>query len=430
MSIEEFLKNFNDIIPFTFQLKIGGESSNMIVTDKEFISRKNRKGRKCPSDCNNIFKVTTGYVSLDKMEIPVDLRVNCLHRNFFKWEEKPRVIGDENVNFEVRILSEDKTKQLGYLSLDLTPAGDISHKFCSYYNEDGTHKITQSVAYSFDEKTKKTIPMEALSFTSKNPETGLEEIVSFNKENGSLKCVTVTKQNPGEYSFGRITGPDDVSKKEEFFSKYSNDTLVTHASPLVCDSMNYIINKDFTYNSERLNELKLLLAFRDDSTSKPQYYENIRKEIMDLENPENDPFKGFHGEYIGNTIVKIGSKLILYVETLSGDYHYFTCIDITGTDAFDLDLSDDREDGTKYYQVIEEADKMPSFRTKIIDGEEQLVPLYNISTTASEENDYNIYKLYCKESFGAIERKGLSTLSLDKYSIGSSNYELVKKGLK
>jgi hypothetical protein len=242
-----------------------------------------------------------------------------------------------------------------------------------------------------------------------------------------LKCVTVTKQNPNEYSFGRITGPDDVSKKEEFFSKYSNDTLVTHASPLVCDSMNYIINKDFTYNSERLNELKLLLAFRDDSTSKPQYYENIRKEIMDLENPENNPFNGFYGKYIGNTIVKIGSKLILYVETLSGDYHYFTSIDITGTDAFDLDLSDDREDGTKYYQAIKEACKIPTFRTKIIDGEEQLVP---ISNTALEEIDYNIYKLYCKESFGTIERKGLSTLSLDKYSIGSSNYELVKKGLK
>ena len=428
MNIEEFLKNFNDIIPFTFQLKIGGELSNMIVTDKEFISRKNRKGRKYP--LNNIIKATAEYVSLDKIEIPVDLRINCSHRNFFKWEKKPRVIGDENVDFEVRVLSEDQTKQLGYLSLELTPAGDISHKFCSYYNEDGTHRITQSVAYSFDEMTKKIIPMETLSFTSKDLDTGLEEIVSFNKENGSLKCVTITKQNPDDYSFGRITGPDDVSKKEEFFSKYSNDTLVTHASPLVCDSMNYIINKDFTYNSERLNELRLLLAFNNDSTSKPQYCENIRKEIMYLENPENDPFNGFYGEYIGNTIVKIDSKLILYVETLSGDYHYFTCIDITGTDAFDMDLSDDREDGTLYYQAIKEACKMPSFKTKIIDGEEQLVPLYNISTTAPEVNSYNIYKLYCKESFGTIERKGLSTLSLDKYSIGSSNHELVKKGLK
>ena len=48
MNIEEFLKIFNDIIPYKFQLKIGGARSDMIISDKELISAKNRKGKSYP----------------------------------------------------------------------------------------------------------------------------------------------------------------------------------------------------------------------------------------------------------------------------------------------------------------------------------------------------------------------------------------------
>ena len=33
MSIEEFLKQFNDIIPFSFNLRVGGARTNLIKTD-------------------------------------------------------------------------------------------------------------------------------------------------------------------------------------------------------------------------------------------------------------------------------------------------------------------------------------------------------------------------------------------------------------
>ena len=46
MNIEEFLNIFNDIIPYKFQLKIGGIKANTIISNKELISSQNRKGKK------------------------------------------------------------------------------------------------------------------------------------------------------------------------------------------------------------------------------------------------------------------------------------------------------------------------------------------------------------------------------------------------
>jgi hypothetical protein len=426
MSIEEFLNIFNDIIPYKFQLKIGGMKSNVIISNKELISSQNRKGKSYPFYIKNLLGATTDYISLEKLDVPIELTIQCSHPHTLRWEKTSKSTNKERTYFQVRILSEDASRQLGYLSIDLTPAGDIDHKFCSFYNEDGTHEIMQSINYNYDEQAKKVTPTECLSFIFSNLETGLEEKISFHKEDGILKCITINKQGLKNHAFDSIVWSDDeVKEKNEFFSRFCNNARVEHATPLVCDMTNYIINKDFTGKLERIKDLQRILSYEHDPLFAHYDYDKIREEIA-LADPKNDIFSGFYGEYIGNTVIKLESKLILIIETLMDDYHYFTSVDITNTDAFDVDFYHERNDGTSYYQAIESSDKKPMFRVKNENGNEVLIPLGE-QITDDEIRNFELFKSYCVEDFSTIESKKMATLSLDKYSSSERGQQLVKK---
>lgn len=431
MNIETFLNIFNDIIPYKFQLKIGGIKSNAIISNKELISSQNRKGRSCPFYRKSLLGTATDYISLEKLDMPIELTIQCSYPHTLKWEKSSKSTNKERTSFQVRILSENASKQLGYLSIDLTPAGDIDHKFCCFYNEDGTHEIMQSIHYNYDEQTKKVTPKECLSFIFFNLETGLEEKISFHKEASVLKCITINKQGLKNHAFDSIVWSDDeLKEKHEFFSRFCNNVRVEHATPLACDITNYIINKDFTDKLERIKNLHRILSYEHDSSFNFHYdYDKIREEIEYLEDPRNDIFRDFYGEYIGNTVIKLDSNLILIIETLMDGYHYFTSVDITNTNAFDVDCDLERNDGTSYYQAIESSDKKPMFRVKIVNGNEVLIPLGE-QITDNEIRNFELFKSYCVEDFGTIESKRMATLSLDKYFTSEREQQLVKKSKK
>lgn len=427
MNIEEFLNAFNDIISYKFQLKIGGKKSESIISNKELVSSKNRKGKSYPFYKKGLLGTTTDYTPLDELDIPIELTIQCSYPHTLKWEKKSKSTNKGRIAFQVRILNEDGSRQLGYLSIDLTPAGDIDHKFCSFYNENGTREIIQSIDYSYNEQTKKIIPTECLSFIFYNLETGLEEKISFYKVDGILKCITTNKEGLRNHAFDSIVWSDDeVKTKNEFFSRFCNNAKVEHATPLACDMTNYIINKDFTSKLERIKELQRILSYENDSRFNHYDYDKIRDEIEYLSDPKNDIFSGFYGEYIGNTIIKSDSSLTLIVETLNDGYHYFTSVDITDTDAFDIDFYHEREDGTLYYQAIVNSDKTPMFRTRIENGKETLVPLGE-RITENEIRSFELFKSYCSDDFGTIESKKMATLSLDKYSSNEHGRQLVKR---
>lgn len=427
MSIEEFLNIFDDMIPYKFQLKIGGTRSKSIIYDKEFISSENRKGKIYPFYKKSLLGTVTEYIPLEKVDVPIDLTIQCSHPHTIKWEKRSTSTNKEGVHFQVRILNEDNNRQIGFLLLDLTPAGDIYHKFCSFYNENGTHEIIQSINYSYDKQTKKVTPMECLSYIFNNLETGLEESVSFHKEASILKCITIKRQGLRNHAFDSIVWTsDEVDKKQEFFSKFCNNGKVERATTLVCDMTNYIINKDFTSKLERIKSLQGILMYEHDANFNTYYdYNKIREEIEDLSDPKNDIFSGFYGEYIGNTIIKSDSNLTLIIETLKDEYHYFTSVDITNTDVFDIDFYHERTDGTLYYRAIANSNKQPMFRVKIENGKEILMPLGEYITDA-EIRYYELFKSYCIEDFSTVERKKLATLSLDKYFNSERGPRLVK----
>ena len=429
MSIEEFLKQFKDVIPWEFELKVGGSRSNVIVNDKEFISYDNWKGKVCPFYNKSLLEPTKKYVPLEELDLQIKVIIKCPYPYVLYWYDKSESTKRKNTDFRAKITSEDGTKDLGYLSLDLTPAGDIKTKYCVFYNEDKTHEVTHQVLSKFNLKTKKTTSSEFLRFVYHNLEDGLEERLVLKKETGVLRTVTYIKR---DLAIAERTCSIDsikvIDNAQEFYSRYCADGPIEEIKYFVGDSTNYIIDKDFT---DRLADIMILRSKleREGDTRSPYRhydYDEIRKEIAYLEDPKNYFFTGFRGEYIGNTVVKVDSKVMVIFETLEDDYHYFTGVDITGTHAFAVDYEYDRYDKDSYLQAVKNANKEPMFRVKIIDGEEVLFPLGE-EITDEEKSKFETFKSYCEESLGVITKKKLATMQAIKSSKDEKNPELVKK---
>ena len=429
MSIEEFLKQFKDVIPWEFELKVGGSRSNVIINDKEFISYKNWKGKVCPFYKKSLVEPTKKYVPLEELDLQIKVMIKCPYPHGLYWYDKSETTKRKDTDFQVKITSEDGKRELGYLSLNLTPAGDIESKHCVFYNEDNTHEVVHQVIYKFDSTTKKTTSREFLRFTYHNLEEGIEERLVLEKETGVLRTVTYIKR---DLAIAERTCSIDsikvIDNAQEFYSRYCADGPIEEIKSFVGDSTNYIIDKDFT---DRLADIMILRSKleREGDTRSPYRhydYDEIRKEIAYLEDPKNYFFTGFRGEYIGNTVVKVDSKVMVIFETLEDDYHYFTGVDITGTYAFAVDYESDRYDKDSYLQAVKNANKEPMFRVKIIDGEEVLFPLGE-EITDEEKRKFEVFKTYCEESFGTITKKKLATMQAIKSSKDEKNPELVKK---
>lgn len=391
---------------------MGGARASEIKTDKSKATSKNFKGKLYPYYKREVTGTKTDYIPIEEMDVPIGVSVECNYPHRLKWEKSSKTTNKEKTDFQVRLLKENEDRQFGYVSLDLTPAGDLFSKFCSYYNEDGTRTITQFIFYCFNEETKEITANEHLSYIFYNLETGMEERVIFYKTNGKLQGITTHKSKLRNHQFDSIVWRQNVvNEKECMFSRCFSEQLLEGVNPN-CDVTNQIINQDFIYRRNRIKELHRLMKYETDETMKHSFnFRWFKQELKELLNPQKDTFRGFVGNYIGNTIIKQDGKLLLIVETIKENLHYFTQVDITNTDAFDVDIYRERYDSTLYYNAIRNASKMPMFRIKIENGEEILVP-FGEAPTEEEVQSFQEFKSYCIESFASIENKKLSTLSL------------------
>ena len=425
MSIEEFLKQFNDIIPFSLNLRVGGARTNLIKTDDEHKSYSNFKGRMYPFYKKDITGVTTEWVPLEEIDAHLDLIITCPYPHTFKWEECPKSTKKSSQHFVVRILT-DEDRQVGFIMLDLNKAGDIDRKYCSYYNENVTHNISHSVDYSFDQETKKMVKdKESLSFASINLEEEIEEEVTFYRKNGVLTCVTISKHPLRNSAYiSLLWHEDDVKRNQMFFSRYYNNVPIKAGTYIASDSAHHVIIGDYQNRLETIEILETRLE--DEKDPKPYMrqsdFDRIRDKIKDLKDPKNDMFSGFVGELIGNTIIKDGSKEILVFETLKDGYHYFTSLDVTGLDAFNYDSYGEYHDSPLYFEAMKNTPKIPMFRTRVTEEEEVLVP-FGDQITEEETKNYEWFKSYCTESFATIEKGKMSSLTLDKYSVSENKHK-------
>lgn len=412
MSIEEFVNQFDDVIPHKFHIQIGGSRANDIKTDKSKASKDNYKGKLYPYYKKGLTGTEVDYIPIEEIDVPIRLEIQCNYPHRLKWEGSSKTTNKERVEFEVRLLKENEDRQFGYVSLDLTPSGDLSHKFCSFYNEDGTREIMQFISYHFNEDTKEVTANEHLHFVFNNLETGMEEQVEFHKTNGKLQGITIHKSELRNHMYDSIIwSKDNVDEKEYMFSRCFSEKLLEGINPS-CDETNWIINEDFIKRRNRIKELRNLMRYEKDERMKYCFnFEGFKHELRELLNPKNNIFGRFVGNYVGSTIIKKDGRLLLIVETIKEKLHYFTQVDITNTNAFDVDMYKIRYDNTLYRNAIINASKMPMFRIKIENGEEVLVPFGEIPTE-EEIQSFQEFKSYCIESFPSIENKKLATLSL------------------
>lgn len=412
MSIEEFVRQFEDVIPYKFTIKIGGARASEIKTDKSKATSKNFKGKLYPYYKGELTGTKTDYIPLEEINVPIGVSIECNYPHRLKWEKSSKTTNKEKTDFQVRLLKENEDRQFGYVSLDLTPAGDLENKFCSYCNEDGTREVSQFIFYCFNEETKEITANEHLSYIFYNLETGMEEQVVFYKTNGKLQGITTHKSKLRNHQFDSIIwSEENVDEKECMFSRCFSEKLLEGINPN-CDNTNSIINKDFVYRRNRIKRLHKLMKYENNEKTKHSFnFRGFKQELKELLNPQNDIFSVFVGNYIGNTIIKQDGKLLLIVETIKDNLYYFTKVDITNTYAFNVDMYMDRYDSTLYYNAIRNASKMPMFRIKIENGEEILIP-FGEAPTEEEVQSFQEFKSYCIESFVSIENKKLSTLSL------------------
>lgn len=412
MKIEEFVQQFDDIIPYKFDIKLGNSSINEVKKDKSKASSKNFKGKMYPYYKKEITGTAMDYIPMEEVNVPIKLSIQCDYPHRLKWEKFSKTTSKEFTELSVRLLKENEDRQIGYVSLQLNQSGDLKHKFCSYCNENRTREIMQSVFYHFNENTKSVSTSETLHYIFYNLETGMEEQVEFHKWNGVLQGVTIHNEklkNPIHNSI--VWSQGNVDEKEFMFSRCFSERLLIGKKP-DCDVMNSIINEDFIYRRNRIKELHSLMKYeKDEKINYGFNFKSFKQELRELLNSKNDIFGTFVGDYIGNTIIKKDGKLLLVVETVKDNLYYFTPIDITNTNAFDVDIYGIRCSDTLYYNAIRNSAKIPMFRIKIENGEEILIP-FRETLTEEEIQSFRNFKSYCLESFIEIENKRLSTLSL------------------
>lgn len=356
MNIEEYIKMFKDVIRFNFKLNIGGKRSSRIVINKDFISSENRKGRALSLSINALYG-TTELVPLDQTNVRLDLDIICEKDVKLDFNSKPTKLDGTKDNYIVSLL-DDKDNLTGYLELYLTPAGDIEEKEVWYYNEDRTHVIKQNIYYEYDKDTKKIIPHETLSFINKNYETDKETVLTFNKCNGIIKGISVKERKNIDYDDRVLYPIEEVKDSSYLYSRYRNGEY----TPSLYES----------YTSEIANEII----------------------SIDFINKENNLFSKFIGDYVGNTVIKNGDNVTLYVETIDSGFHYFSKVILNDLSAFNYDIIGQQHiNPLNYYLDLEKTSKKPTFKVVIVDGREELVPL-NDSITNEELKEFQKYKAH------------------------------------
>lgn len=397
MDVKSYIEMFDDVIPFTFKLTL--KPRGVIEKNKAYVSSKNFKGKAFVTSHSTILGEKKEYTPIDNIKVPIEIEIDYPFSHQTVWESKQDTTNKGSRSFVVRILSCDNQRQLGFMSLDITPAGDVKRKYCSYYNQEGTHQIVQAVTYEYNEEEKKLERFEETSYVLRDFTSLEEQSVVIYKTKGTIMGLSVDVQPLRNHAFDSIVWSEDNFKRQEkLFTRYSSPEEVADSNFLSCNMVNYLVNKDFTERKNRIKHIESILANKSPESLSIDYYgfDLMRRELETLKRSE-DVFAGFLGTYTGNTVIRINGNEYLFVETESEGCRYFTFVDITNTNAFDIDFYHDRQNGSSYYDAVISSSKAPAFKMANINGNYTLVPIGD-ALTEDEIKYYNLFTSICNEN--------------------------------
>ncbi len=399
MDVKEFIEKFNDIIPYSFKVEVGGEKKDFIISGKAEKNDNNFKGKVYPFYKKD---VGTKYVPTETVPLSIDIKVTCADaekivfdgENYGEYETNPTIkTGKDNIEKIIRIINKNG-KQIGCIIISFNASGDIKSKTCFYENSLGTHKIYNSVDYHLEDG--KLVREERTRYIEEKDNT--KTTLSIMKMNGKVTGTSILVENIEEQIDPKLISITDIpnnSKKsnvEYFLSKCIfdsyEDALKNRRLPVPIESS--CINDDLlSYKRNKALCERLIEEGRKDILR--TLINRVKDSVNDYRDymlDSKDLLSGFKGNYVGHIFIREKGRLTLLIKTKSDDLYYYTEIDLSDTDPFigtyAFDILEEYGRDIEYFKRIKRSIRIPKYVTKVINGKERLIE----GTTDITEKDF------------------------------------------
>jgi len=426
-----FFDEFNHIVPYFVKVNVG--KNKQFKTDANKKGYSNHKGKmvafyKKAKTLEELEKYGLGeymeYLPAEQVSMPIDIQVTSDEKLAPVFEESSKYTNKERTRHRIRLFNTNKT-QVGYVSLSLTPSGDIDEKTSFYGSPDGTEHIRHTI-YN---KMENGILVKDDSFEfQKNSEEGTKK-VEISQRNGIVVGCSVleqeleTKEDVMFQSITQFSKDEKTPKLKRYVASCVVDepdrskrggTLIPWECMTLEDDL-------FEYQKSMEKFQKHVKWFKEKTGIEVSiekaieignlpYDEQERQGFSSVQfnawhysrlatylaDESNNRLRDFKGNYIGN-ILKLTDKgyeacIVTKHQKDGQDYRLYTLIDLTGTSITQGTGMDEYMDISRdpnYFERLENADKTPTFVTKIDkDGKEELV-LYGGNSVSGECPEYD-----------------------------------------
>lgn len=361
------------------------------------------------------------YVPAEQVSMPIEISVNSENQIITKVEENKKHTNKEKTRHSLRIFNNDR-KQVGYVSLSLTPSGDIDDKTTFYESPDRAEEIRHTIYNKF--KDGEIVKDDNFEFTQ-NSVKGTKK-VEICQRNGKVVGASILEQELETQEDRMFQSITEFAKNERtpklkryVASCVADETDRTKRGGTLIPWECMTLEQDLFEYQESMQkfqdrvkwlkertgfEVTLEKAIEIDKMSYderkragiPREYDFWRWQIQYLSDESNDLLKGYKGNYIGN-ILRLTDKgyeacIVTKHQKDNVDYRLYTLIDLTGTSidqGTGLEgMIGEADRDERYFKRLKEADRTPKFVTQIgKDGKEELV-LYCGNAISGECPEY------------------------------------------
>lgn len=360
-----FFDEFNGIVPYFVKVNVG--KNRQFKTDPNKKGYSNHKGKLVYNKAKTLEELEKyglgeyiEYLPAEQVSLPIDIQVTSPENISTKVEETSKFTNRNITSHNIRIYDANKN-QVGYTSIDITPAGDITHKYSSYESHDRRKALTHVINRNYSDG--KLNAGEHFTFEEYD-------------EQGS-KAIDIVQRD------GKVIGMAVTEKELEIEEDMK--------FPEIRESINYI-------NFRRIKSyVASCVTDETDMNKRGGTYMPWKCSTLESDLNHLGLLRNFKGQYIGNILKLVDNGYEACIVTKhqkdGQDYRLYTLIDLTGTETTQgtgLDSYDIGRDKT-YFKKLQDADKTPTFVTRIgRNGKEELV-LYGGKAISGECPDYEAF---------------------------------------
>lgn len=429
-----FFDEFNNIVPYSIIVNVG--KNRPFILEPNQISPANYKGKMVEFykkaetleelEKHGLGKYTT-YLPAEQISMPIDIKVSSEEKLTPYFENTSKYTNKEITRHNIRLFNSAQA-QVGYISITLTPSGDVNEKTSFYESPDGAETVMHTLYNELIDG--KFIKDENFEF-QKNSEKETKSVKISQRDGKVVGSSIIEKEaETGEDVLYQSTTQFSNDEKTPKFKKYVASCVVDEPErtkrggtliPCECKTLEadlfqyqatledfnetaeelkqktgeeitierVLENSKLSYKEKQQNGIKYPSSFDD------RYYEYKARYLAD---DNNNLLKDFKGTYIGN-ILRLTDKgyeacIVTKHQKSDNNYRLYTLIDFSGTSITQgtgMDEYMDIDRDPNYFERLKNADKTPVFVTEIDpNGNEKLV-LYKGNAISGECPEYETF---------------------------------------